>query len=165
MESPLVCKKKQRCKRRLGAVAQRIAVLRTGWAHTSQKFAWATCVLRPFGTFSAKQRIPSLLFMLKSNKNLEPVSLWVPNLRTRGKGHKVSLSKPFPTDPKGYRKKRRGAPAKGSASIKKQAVLRPFYILLSFSRTASKAFVSVASKPFACNAATPSMVVPPGEQT
>lgn len=39
------------------------------------------------------------------------------------------------------------------------------YILLSFSRTASKAFVRVASKPFACNAATPSMVVPPGEQT
>ena len=63
--------------------------------------------LRPFGTPSAKQRIPSLLFMLKSNKNLEPVSLWVPNLRTRGKGHKVSLSKPFPADPKGYGERRR----------------------------------------------------------
>ena len=57
------------------------------------------------------------------------------------------------------------APEKGSASMKKQVVLRPFYIFLSFSRTASKAFVRVASKPFACNAATPSMVVPPGEQT
>ena len=106
-ESPLVCKKKQRRKRRLGAVAPRLAVLRTGWAHTSQKFAWATWVLRPFGTLSAKQRISSLLFMLKSNKNLEPVSLWVPNLHTRGKGNKVSLSKPFSTDPKGYGERRR----------------------------------------------------------
>ena len=106
-ESPLVCKKKQRRKHRLGAVAPKLAVLRTGWAHTSQKFAWATCVLRQFRTLSAKQKISSLLFMLKSNKNLEPVSLWVPNLRRRGKGHKVSLSKPFPTDPKGYGEKRR----------------------------------------------------------
>ena len=91
----------------MGAVALRIAVLRTGWAHTSQKFAWATLDIRPFGTFSAKQRRSSLLFMLKSNKNLEPVSLWVPNLRNRGKGHKVSLSKPFPADPKGYGERRR----------------------------------------------------------
>ena len=91
----------------MGAVVLRIAVLRTGWAHTSQKFAWATWVLRPFGTLSAKQRISSLLFMLKSNKNLEPVSLWVPNLHTRGKGNKVSLSKPFSTDPKGYGERRR----------------------------------------------------------
>jgi len=37
--------------------------------------------------------------MLKSNKNLEPVSEWVPNLRNRGKGNKVSLSNPFPTVP------------------------------------------------------------------
>ena len=77
------------------------------WAQSRKSFARATSVLRQFRTFSAKQRIPSLLFMLKSNKNLEPVSLWVPNLRTRGKGNKVSLSKPFPTDPKGYREKRR----------------------------------------------------------
>ena len=57
----------------MGAVALRIAVLRTGWAHTSQKFAWATWVLRPFGTLSAKQRRSSLLFMLKSNKNPGPL--------------------------------------------------------------------------------------------
>ncbi|WP_418708676.1 hypothetical protein [Anaerotignum faecicola] len=56
-------------------------------------------MLRQFRTFSAKQGRSSLLFMLKSNKNLEPVSEWVPNLRNRGKGHKVSLSKPFPTMP------------------------------------------------------------------
>ena len=42
---------------------------------------------------------------------------------------------------------------------------RPSYIFLSFSKTASNAFVRVASKPFACNTTTPSMVVPPGEQT
>ena len=72
-ESPLVCKKKQRRKHRLGAVAPRLAVLRTGWAHTSQKFAWATCVLRQFRTLSAKQKISSLLFMLKSNKNPGPL--------------------------------------------------------------------------------------------
>ena len=42
-------------------------------AHTSQKFAWATSVLRQFRTFSAKQRISSLLFMLKSNKNPGPL--------------------------------------------------------------------------------------------
>ena len=69
-ESPLVCKKKQRRKHRLGAVAQRIAVLRTGWAHTSQKFAWATSVLRQFRTLSAKQKISSLLFMLKSKEEI-----------------------------------------------------------------------------------------------
>jgi len=57
----------------MGAVALRIAVLRTGWAHTSQKFAWATLDIRPFGTFSAKQRRSSLLFMLKSNKNPGPL--------------------------------------------------------------------------------------------
>ena len=72
-ESPLVCKKKQRRKHRLGAVAPRLVVLRTGWAHTSQKFAWATCVLRQFRTLSAKQKISSLLFMLKSNKNPGPL--------------------------------------------------------------------------------------------
>ena len=33
---------------------------------------WTTLVIRPFRTFTAKQRISSLLFMLKSNKNLEP---------------------------------------------------------------------------------------------
>jgi len=69
-EAPLVCKKKQRRKRRLGAVAPRLAVLRTGWAHTSQKFAWATCVLRQFRTLSAKQKISSLLFMLKSKEGI-----------------------------------------------------------------------------------------------
>ena len=72
---------------------------------------------------------------------------------------------PSPQTRKGIENSGAGAPEKGSASMKKQVVLRPFYIFLSFSRTASKAFVSVASKPFACNAATPSMVVPPGEQT
>ena len=76
-------------------------------AQSRKSFAWATSVLRQFRIVSAKQGLSSLLFMLKSNKNLEPVSLWVPNLRTRGKGHKVSLSKPFPTDPKGYGEKRR----------------------------------------------------------
>ena len=69
-EAPLVCKKKQRRKRRLGAVAPRLAVLRTGWAHTSQKFAWATCVLRQFRTLSAKQKISSFLFMLKSKEGI-----------------------------------------------------------------------------------------------
>ena len=43
------------------------------WAQSRKSFAWTTSVLRPFRTFSAKQRISSLLFMLKSNKNLEPV--------------------------------------------------------------------------------------------
>ena len=65
----------------------------------AQNISWTRLVVRPFGTFSAKQGCSSLLFMLKSNKNLEPVSQWVPNLRTRGKGNKVSLSKPFPTVP------------------------------------------------------------------
>jgi len=55
--------------------------------------------------------------MLKSNKNLEPVSLWVPNLRNRGKGNKVSLSKPFPTGRKRQGERRRGAPAKGKGKI------------------------------------------------
>ena len=95
--------KRHPCRR----ICEKISGASAGWAHASQKFAWTTGVLRPFGTFSAKQRRSSLLFMLKSNKNLEPVSLWVPNLRTRGKGHKVSLSKPFPTDPKGYGERRR----------------------------------------------------------
>ena len=76
-------------------------------AQSRKSFAWATLAVRPFRTFSAKQGCSSLLFMLKSNKNLEPVSLWVPNLRTRGKGNKVSLSKPFPADPKGYGERRR----------------------------------------------------------
>ena len=43
--------------------------------------------------------------MLKSNKNLEPVSQWVPNLRNRGKGNKVSLSNPFPIMPETAGKK------------------------------------------------------------
>ena len=95
--------KRHPCRR----ICEKISGASAGWAHASQKFAWTTGVLRPFRTFSAKQRISFLLFMLKSNKNLEPVSLWVPNLRTRGKGNKVSLSKPFPADPKGYGEKRR----------------------------------------------------------
>ena len=66
---------------------------------------WTTLVIRPFRTFTAKQGVPSLLFMLKSNKNLEPVSQWVPNLRNRGKGNKVSLSNPFPTMPETAGKK------------------------------------------------------------
>ena len=65
----------------------------------AQNISWTRLVVRPFGTFSAKQGCSSLLFMLKSNKNLEPVSQWVPNLRNRGKGNKVSLSNPFPTMP------------------------------------------------------------------
>ena len=105
----------------MGTVVPRISGASADWVQSRQeiaaqapigcirtkKFAWATLDIRPFGTFSAKQRRSSLLFMLKSNKNLEPVSLWVPNLRTRGKGHKVSLSKPFPADPKGYGERRR----------------------------------------------------------
>ena len=34
---------------------------------------WTTLVIRPFRTFTAKQGLSPLLFMLKSNKNLEPV--------------------------------------------------------------------------------------------
>ena len=78
---------------------------------------WTTLVIRPFRTFTAKQGLSPLLFMLKSNKNLEPVSQWVPNLRTRGKGNKVSLSKPFPTGRKRQGERRRGAPAKGKGKI------------------------------------------------
>ena len=84
----------------MGAVAPRISGASADWVHSHQETCLgnisATPVWNSFGTF-----------MLKSNKNLEPVSLWVPNLRTRGKGHKVSLSKPFPTDPKGYGERRR----------------------------------------------------------
>ncbi|WP_418203543.1 hypothetical protein [Anaerotignum faecicola] len=36
---------------------------------------------------------------------MEPVSQWVPNLRNRGKGNKVSLSNPFPTMPETAGKK------------------------------------------------------------
>ena len=88
--------KRHPCRR----ICEKISGASAGWAQSRQKFAWTTGVLRQFRTFSAKQRRSPLLFMLKSNKNLEPVSLWVPNLRRRGKGHKVSLSKPFPTVPK-----------------------------------------------------------------
>ena len=91
----------------MGTVVPRISGASADWVHSHQEICLATLDIRPFGTFSAKQRRSSLLFMLKSNKNLEPVSLWVPNLRTRGKGHKVSLSKPFPADPKGYGERRR----------------------------------------------------------
>ena len=98
-------------------------------------FSWATSVLRPFGTLSAKQRHSSLLFMLKSNKNLEPVSLWVPNLRTRGKGHKVSLSKPFPADPKGYGEKRRrracNLPSKAEVLLSNPIYDSDFFRLIS----------------------------------
>ena len=75
-----------------------------------------TLEVRPFGTFSAKQRRSPLLFMLKSNKNLEPVSLWVPNLHRRGKGHRVSLSKPFPTVPKTAGKKAAEVRLKGTTN-------------------------------------------------
>jgi len=51
------------------------AVLCAGWAQVRLKSGgWATLVIRPFGTFSAKRGLSPLLFMLKSNKNLEPVS-------------------------------------------------------------------------------------------
>ena len=43
------------------------------WAQSRKSFSWATSVLRQFRTFSAKQRISSLLFMLKSNKNPGPL--------------------------------------------------------------------------------------------
>ena len=76
------------------------AVLHTDWAQVRQNKARRKYGIRPFITISAKQERSSLLFMLKSNKNLEPVSLWVPNLRRRGKGHNVSLSNPFPTSRK-----------------------------------------------------------------
>ena len=82
-------------------------MLRTGWAQSCRNFAWTTSEVRQFRTFTAKQRCSSLLFMLKSNKNLEPVSLWVPNLHNRGKGNKVSLSKPFPTGRERHGEKRR----------------------------------------------------------
>ena len=39
----------------------------------AQNISWTRLVVRPFGTFSAKQRISSLLFMLKSNKNPGPL--------------------------------------------------------------------------------------------
>ena len=76
------------------------AVLHTDWAQVRQNKAQRKYGIRPFITISAKQERSSLLFMLKSSKNLEPVSIWVPNLRRRGKGHKVSLSNPFPTSRK-----------------------------------------------------------------
>ena len=79
---------------------------------------WTTLVIRPFRTFTAKQGLSSLLFMLKSNKNLEPVSLWVPNLRTRGKGHKVSLSKPFPAVPETAGRKAAQVRLKGTINRK-----------------------------------------------
>ena len=79
---------------------------------------WTTLVIRPFRTLSVKQRISSLLFMLKSNKNLEPVSQWVPNLRTRGKGNKVSLSKPFPTVPETTGRKAAQVRLKGTINRK-----------------------------------------------
>lgn len=56
--------------------------------------------------------------MLKSNKNLEPVSLWVPNLRNRGKGNKVSLSKPFPTVPETTGRKAAQVRLKGTINRK-----------------------------------------------
>ena len=56
--------------------------------------------------------------MLKSNKNLEPVSQWVPNLRNRGKGHKVSLSKPFPTVPETTGRKAAQVRLKGTINRK-----------------------------------------------
>ena len=50
-------------------------MLCAGWAQVRLKSGgWATLVIRPFGTFLAKQGLSPLLFMLKSNKNLEPVS-------------------------------------------------------------------------------------------
>ena len=76
------------------------AVLHTDWAQVRQNKARRKYGIRPFIIISAKQERSSLLFMLKSNKNLEPVSIRVPNLRRRGKGHKVSLSNPFPTSRK-----------------------------------------------------------------
>ncbi|CCX39838.1 unknown [Firmicutes bacterium CAG:102] len=79
----------------------------TDWARSRQKFFLDNISHSPVWNSLGETEDSPLLFMLKSNKNLEPVSLWVPNLRTRGKGHKVSLSKPFPTDPKGYGEKRR----------------------------------------------------------
>ncbi len=100
-ESPLVCKKKQRRKHRLGAVAQRIAVLRTGWAHTSQKFAWATSVLRQFRTLSAKQKISSLLFMLKSNKNPGPLLNGSRTPTGGPRGTRFPLDIPSPQAPSG----------------------------------------------------------------
>ena len=39
----------------------------------AQNISWTRLVVRPFGTFSAKQGCSSLLFMLKSNKNPGPL--------------------------------------------------------------------------------------------
>nr|WP_294681257.1 hypothetical protein [uncultured Anaerotignum sp.] len=49
---------------------QRCALVERSCAKWS---GWTTLVLRQFRTFLAKQGRSSLLFMLKSNKNLEPV--------------------------------------------------------------------------------------------
>ena len=85
----------------MGAVALRIAVLRTGWAHTSQKFAWATWVLRQFRTFLAKQGRSSLLFMLKSNKNPGPLLNGSRTPTGGPRGTRFPLDIPSPPAPSG----------------------------------------------------------------
>ena len=60
--------------------------------------------LRPFGTPSAKQRIPSLLFMLKSNKKPGTPPQWVPDPHRRSKRNKVPLGYPLPSSPFGQYK-------------------------------------------------------------
>ena len=61
-------------------------------------------MLRPFGTLSAKQRIPSLLFMLKSNKKPGTPPQWVPDPHRRSKRNKVPLGYPLPSSPFGQYK-------------------------------------------------------------
>ena len=60
--------------------------------------------LRPFGTPSAKHRIPSLLFMLTSNKKPGTPPPGVPDPHRRSKRNKVPLGYPLPSSPFGQYK-------------------------------------------------------------
>ena len=71
------------------------------WAQSHKSFAWTTSVLRPFGTLSAKQRIPSLLFMLKSNKNPGPLLNGSRTPTGGPKGTMFPLDIPSPQAPSG----------------------------------------------------------------
>ena len=71
------------------------------WAQSRKSFAWTTSVLRPFRTFSAKQRISSLLFMLKSNKNPGPLLNGSRTPTGGPRGTRFPLDIPSPQAPSG----------------------------------------------------------------
>ena len=87
-------------------------------AQPGEKFSLYKPNFRQFRTLLAKQRISSLLFMLKSNKKpngrcapgrqaaTDPSS-WVPDPHRRSKRNKVPLRYPLPTSRKRHREKRR----------------------------------------------------------